>query len=163
MIFINYHAANNRSINIVKVHCKSINNFWRSWLWSFLFLSWSRSFFTFFLLTTRSRSSWFFLTFMIFFILWITSYTTTNFTASRRKFCFSNTLWYLTNTWFIWFRKGFHTIFTTSVSGLKNLSLFFLLNLLFFIFWMILWILSSMNKIFFWTSITSTCLTSLTT
>lgn len=121
-----------------------------------------------FLLTTLTSGTWTtcftlrFMMMMTLFIFGITSCATTNFATRWWKFCFSYILRNLTNTGLPWFRKSFHAIFTTTISGLK-LFLLFLFVLFLFILRMILWIFSSEEKIFFRTAITSTCLAPLVT
>lgn len=121
-----------------------------------------------FLLTTLTSGTWTtcftlrFMMMMTLFIFRITPCATTNLATRCWKLCFSYILRNLTNTGLPWFRKSFHTIFTTTISGLK-LFLLFLFVLFLLILRMILWIFSSEEKIFFWTAITSTCLTPLVT
>lgn len=164
LILVNYHTTNYWTVNIVKVHCKSIDNFRRTGSGSSLLLTRMGTLWML-LLTTLTSGTWttsFTLRFMVmmtFFILWITACASTNLTAWCWKLCFSNILRNLTDTRLAWLRKGFHTIFTTTISGLK-LFWFFLFVLFFLIFRMVLWIFSSKKEIFFRTPITSTCLTS---
>ena len=165
LILVNYHTANYWTVNIVKVHRKSIDNFRRTGSGSSLLLT-RMGTLGMFLLTTLTSGTWttsftlWFMVMMTLLILWITAYTTTNFATWWWKLRFSNILRNLTDTWLAWFGKSFHTIFTTTISGFK-LFLFFLFILFFLIFRMVLWIFSSKKKIFFRTAITSTCLASL--
>lgn len=165
LILVNYHATNYRTIDIMKVHRKSINNLRRTWFWFALFLTRVGTLRMLLLttLTSGSRSTsatlWIMMM-MTFLVLWITSDTTTNFTACWWKLCFSYILWNLTDTRFSWLGKSFHTIFTTTIPRFK-FFLFFFLGLFFLILRMILWVFTSENKILFWAAITTTSLTSL--
>ena len=165
LILVNYHATDYWTIDIMKVHRKSINNLRRTWFWSALFLTRVGTLRMLLptTLTSGSRSTittlWFMMM-MTFLVLWITSNTTTNFAACWWKLCFSYILWNLTDTRFAWLGKSFHTVFTTTISRFK-FFLFFLLGLFFLILRMILWVLTSENKILFWAAITTTSLTPL--
>lgn len=146
----------------MEIHSNQIDTLRRSRLRSLFSLSWTWSFPIFSLLASWSWPSNFSVTFLMhLFIFWITTHTPTYFASSWWKFSFSDVLRYLTNAWFIWLRKCFHTIFATSISSLKALSKLFGFILLFSIFRMILWIFASEDKILSWASTTSTGLTSL--
>ena len=123
VIFIYDHTSNDWTINVMEIHSNQIDTLWRSRLWSFLSLFWTWSFSIFSLFTPWSWSSYFSVTFLMhFFIFWITTHTSTNFTSGWWKFSLSDVLRYLANARFIWFRKCFHTIFAAPVSSLKALS-----------------------------------------
>lgn len=147
----------------MKVHGKSINYFWRTRLRFTLLLSRMGTFrmLLFTTLTSRSGTTSAALWFVTMFpVLWIAADTTTNFTACWWQFCLSHILRNLANARFTRFRKSFHAIFTATISCLE-LFLFFLFGLFFLILWTILRIFTSEDKIFFRTTTTTTCLTTL--
>jgi len=165
LILVNYHTTDYWPINIVKVHCKRINNLRRTGFRSTFFLTGMGTFrmFLFTTLASWSRStspSLWFMVLMTFFILWIAPNTSTNFATSCWKFCFSYIFRNLANAWLSWLWKCLHAIFTASISGLK-FFFFFLFIFFFLVFWMVFRIFTSKNEILFWASNTTASLTTL--
>ena len=93
-------------------------------------------------------------------ISWIAACATTNFASLRRQFSHSYFFRHLTKTWFSNFREGFHTFSTASIFRIEFLIIWSRAPLVtFFHFRLVLWIFSSVHKIFNRASFASTCLT----